>query len=103
MGPGLLESVYEVCLAYELGLKKLKVDRQQALPVSYKGIKLDCDYRIDLLVENEVIIEIKSVKDLVPVHEAQLLSYLKLRGGGTGLLINFNVPLLKDGIRRLKI
>lgn len=103
LGPGLLESVYEVCLAYELHLKNLKVERQQSLPVVYKGMKLSSDYRIDLLVEDEVIVEIKSVNDLAPVHEAQLLSYLKLHGGGRGLLINFNVPLLKDGIRRLKI
>lgn len=103
LGPGLLESAYEVCLAYELHLKNLKVERQQQLPIIYKGVRLSCDYRIDLLVEDEVIIEIKSVKDLAPVHEAQLLSYLKLRGGGRGLLINFNVPLLKDGIRRLKV
>lgn len=103
LGPGLLESVYEVCLAYELHLKNLKVERQQLLPIMYKGIHLNCDYRIDLIVENEVIVEIKSVKDLIPVHEAQLLSYLKLRGGGRGLLINFNMPLIKDGIRRLKI
>ncbi len=103
LGPGLLESAYEVCLAYELQLRNLKVERQQQLPIIYKGVKLSCDYRIDLLVGNEVIVEIKSVKDLAPVHEAQLLSYLKLHGGGRGLLINFNVPLLKDGIRRLKI
>jgi GxxExxY protein len=103
LGPGLLESAYEVCLAYELHLKNLKVERQQMLPIIYKGVRLDCDYRIDLIVENEVIVEIKSVKELLPVHEAQLLSYLKLRGGGRGLLINFNVPLLKDGIRRLKV
>ena len=103
LGPGLLESAYEVCLAYELHLTNLKVERQQQLPIIYKGVRLSCDYRIDLLVEDEVIIEIKSVKDLAPVHEAQLLSYLKLRGGGRGLLINFNVPLLKDGIRRLKV
>jgi len=103
LGPGLLESAYEVCLAYELQLRNLKVERQQQLPIIYKGVKLDCDYRIDLLVEEEIIIEVKSVKELIPVHEAQLLSYLKLRGGGKGLLINFNVPLLKEGIRRLKI
>lgn len=103
LGPGLLESAYEVCLAYELYLIKLKVERQQPLPIVYKGIKLNCDYRIDLLVEDAVVIEIKSVIDLAPVHESQLLSYLKLRGGGRGLLINFNVPLLKDGIRRLKV
>lgn len=103
LGPGLLESAYEVCLAYELNLRDLKVIRQQLLPIIYKGIKLDCDYRLDLLVEDEVIIEVKSVKDLTLVHEAQLLSYLKLLGRGRGLLINFNVHLLKDGIRRLKI
>ncbi len=103
LGPGLLESAYEVCLAYELQLLNLKVERQQLLPIVYKGIKFNCDYRIDLIVEDEVIIEIKSVKDLATVHEAQLLSYLKLRGGGIGLLINFNVSLLKDGIRRLKV
>lgn len=103
LGPGLLESAYEVCLAYELTLRNLKVDRQQVLPIVYKGVHLDCDYRIDLIVEDEVTIEIKSVKELAPVHEAQLLSYLKLRGGGKGLLINFNVHLLKDGIRRLKV
>jgi GxxExxY protein len=103
LGPGLLESAYEVCLAYELQLRNLTVERQQLIPIVYKGVKLSCDYRIDLLVEDEVIVEIKSVKELAPVHEAQLLSYLKLHGGGRGLLINFNVPLLKDGIRRLKI
>ena len=103
LGPGLLESVYEVCLAYEFNLKKLKFNRQQLLPIVYKGVILNCDYRIDFLVENKVIVEIKSVKDLAAVHEAQLLSYLKLRGEGLGLLINFNVPLLKDGIRRFKI
>ena len=103
LGPGLLESAYEVCLAYELGLRNLKVERQQLLPVMYKGVKLDCDYRVDLIVEDEVIIEVKSVKELAPIHEAQLISYIKLRGGGRGLLINFNVPLLKDGIRRFKV
>ena len=103
LSPGLLESVYEVCLAYEFNLKKLKFNRQQLLPIVYKGVILNCDYRIDFLVENKVIVEIKSVKDLAAVHEAQLLSYLKLRGEGLGLLINFNVPLLKDGIRRFKI
>lgn len=103
LGPGLLESAYEACLDYELQLIGLETKRQQTVPIIYKGIELDCDYRIDLLVENEVIVEIKSVKDLALVHEAQLLSYLKLRGGGRGLLINFNVPFLKEGIRRLKL
>lgn len=103
LGPGLLESAYEVCLAYELQLRNLKVERQLMLPVIYKGVRLNCEYRIDLLVEDEVIIEVKSVMELAPVHDAQLLSYLKLRGGGRGLLINFNVSLLKEGIRRFKI
>jgi len=101
LGPGLLESTYESCLSYELRLRRLKVESQISLPVIYKEVMLDCGYRLDLVVEDQVIVEIKSVKDLAPVHEAQLLSYLKLRGGGRGLLINFNVKLLKNGIRRM--
>ena len=103
LGPGLLESIYETCLAYELTLKKLKVEKQKPLEILYKGIKLEGDYRLDLIVENQVVIEVKSVRELVPIYEAQLLTYLKLLGGGKGLLINFNVSLLKDGIRRFKI
>lgn len=103
LGPGLLESAYETCLLYELGLRKLKAEKQTPLPIIYKGITLDGGYRIDLLVEKKVIVEIKSVKAIAPVHEAQLLSYLKLLGGGRGLLINFNVKLLKEGIRRMII
>ena len=101
LGPGLLESAYEACLMYELGLKKLKVERQKALPVSYKDVLLDCGYRLDLVVENQVIIEIKSISNIAPIHEAQVLSYLKMSRLQRGLLINFNVKLLKDGIRRL--
>ncbi|MFT5317787.1 MAG: GxxExxY protein [Chlamydiales bacterium] len=103
LGPGLLESTYEACLSYELRLRGLKVEQQKSMPIIYKDVMLECGYRLDLIVENQVIVEIKSVKELAPVHEAQLLSYLKLRGGGRGLLINFNVKLLKNGIRRMKI
>ena len=103
LGPGLLESAYEACLCHELSLNNLKVERQKAIPISYKGIKLDAGYRLDLVVENQVIVEIKAVSELLPVHEAQLLSYLKQVGGGRGLLINFNVKLLKHGLRRLII
>ena len=103
LGPGLLESTYEACLKYELDLKGLKVERQQSLPMVYKGVSLDCGYRLDLVVEEEVVVEVKSVQELAKVHEAQLLSYLRLRGGGRGLLINFNVKILKQGIRRLRI
>lgn len=101
LGPGLLESAYEACLCHELSLKSLKVERQKAIPISYKGIKLDAGYRLDLIVQGQVIVEIKAVSKLLPVHEAQLLSYLKQVGGGRGLLINFNVQLLKHGLRRL--
>ena len=101
LGPGLLESTYEVCLEYELINKDLKVLRQVALPVVYEGIKLDAGYRIDLMVNNSVIIEIKSVDMLAPIHTAQLLTYLKLSGKKLGLLINFNETDLKNGIKRL--
>jgi len=101
LGPGLLESAYEACLCYELSLKSLKIERQKALPIVYRDVKLDSGYRLDLVVENEVVVEIKSVSKLLPIHEAQQLSYLKHNGRGRGLLINFNVKLLKDGIRRL--
>jgi GxxExxY protein len=101
LGPGLLESTYEVCLAHELVKGGLKVQTQVALPVIYDGIKLDAGYRIDLLVEDEIIVELKAIEQLLPIHEAQVLSYLKLSGKKVGLLINFNVKLLKNGIRRL--
>ena len=102
LGPGLLESAYETCLAYELRLRKLKVEQQKPLPVFYKDVMLDCGYRLDLVIENKVIIEIKSVNAILAIHEAQLLSYLKLSDYRKGLLINFNVKMLKDGIRRMK-
>ena len=102
LGPGLLESAYEACLIYELRLRKLKVEHQKPLPVFYKDVMLDCGYRLDLVVENEVIVEIKSVNAILAIHEAQLLSYIKLSEYKRGLLINFNVKLLKDGIRRIK-
>jgi GxxExxY protein len=101
LGPGLLESAYEACLAFEIAERGLQVQRQKPLPVVYKGAKLDCGYRLDLLVEHAVIVEIKSVDQLVPLHTAQLLSYLKLSGCNLGLLINFNVRVLKDGVRRV--
>jgi GxxExxY protein len=103
LGPGLLESVYEACLCHELSLNGLKIERQKTVPISYKGIRLDAGYRLDMVVENKVIVEIKAVSELLPVHEAQLLSYLKQVGGGRGLLINFNVKLLKHGLRRLVV
>ena len=100
LGPGLLESAYEACLVYELNERRLKVDRQKLLPVNYRGIRIDCGYRIDLLVENQVIVELKAVEAVLPIHEAQLLSYVRLSGCKVGLLINFKAKLLKEGIRR---
>ena len=100
LGPGLLESAYEDCLCHEMHLRGLSFARQVELPISYKGVKLDCGYQIDLVVENEVILELKAVDRILPVHEAQLLTYMKLPGERVGLLINFNVPLLTQGIVR---
>ena len=101
LGPGLLESAYEACLIFELAQRGLKVEQQKPLPVVYREVKLDCGYRLDLLVEEAVIVEVKAVERLMPIHQAQLLSYLKLSGCKVGLLINFNVKVLKDGIRRV--
>jgi GxxExxY protein len=101
LGPGLLESVYEACLVHELQQRGLTVNSQVALPVVYDGIRIEAAYRIDLLVESTVIVELKTVEQILPVHEAQLLSYLKLSGKKVGLLINFHVPHLKSGIRRM--
>ena len=101
LGPGLLESAYEACLAFELVERGLMVEQQKPLPVIYRGIKLDCAYRLNLLVEGEVIVEVKAVDRLAPIHQAQMLSYLKLSGCKVGLLINFNVKVLKDGIIRV--
>jgi len=103
LGPGLLESAYEACLIYELQLRGLKVESQKPLPVFYKDVMLDCGYRLDLVVEDQVIVELKSVHAIAPIHEAQLLSHLKLSDYKRGLLINFNVKMLKDGIRRMKL
>lgn len=101
LGPGLLESAYETCLAFELADRGLSVERQKALPVIYRDVKLDCGYRLDLLVEEKVIVELKAIDRLLPIHSAQLLSYLKLSGCKVGLLINFNVKVLKSGLRRI--
>ena len=100
LGPGLLESTYEKCLAHELGLAGLAYTAQGLLPVNYKGVVLDCGYRLDLVVENKLIIELKSVDKLQKIHEAQILTYLKLTGLSVGLLINFNEIVLKNGIKR---
>jgi len=101
LGPELLESAYEACLAYELIQREMKVEQQKPLPLIYRDVQLDCGYRIDLLVDDAVTLEIKSVDSLAPIHQAQLLSYLKLSGCEVGLLINFNVKLLKQGIVRM--
>ena len=100
LGPGLLESAYEECLCYELNLQGLEVNRQVSLPVVYKEVSLDAGYRLDLMVEDKVIVELKTVDKLMPIHDAQLLTYMKLINCSVGLLINFNVPVLKQGIRR---
>lgn len=100
LGPGLLESSYEMCLCHELNIRDIRFERQVPIPVEYKGVKLDCGYRADIVVEDSVLVEIKAIDSLLPIHEAQLLSYLKLGGWHIGLLINFNVELLKHGIRR---
>ena len=101
LGPGLLESAYEECLCYELSQIGIAFERQKPLPVVYKTVKLDCGYRLDLVVENKLIIEMKTVEQLLPIHEAQLLTYLKLSSLSYGLLIIFNVPMLKQGIKRI--
>jgi len=100
LGPGLLESTYEQCLARELSLNEISFQLQHPQPVEYKGIQLDCGYRIDILIEDELIIELKAVEEIKGIHEAQLLTYMKLAGIKTGLLMNFNVTLLKNGIKR---
>ncbi len=100
LGPGLLESAYEECLSKELALRALKIERQKPIPVVYKDVKLECGYRIDLLVESRVVVELKSIENFAAIHEAIILTYLRLSGRRLGLLINFNVSALKDGIRR---
>ena len=101
LGPGLLESVYEECLCREFDLHRFSYERQKQLPVEYKGVRLDCGFRLDVVVEGQLILELKSCERLEPIHEAQLLTYLKLTGIKVGLLINFNVPVLRDGIKRI--
>ena len=101
LGPGLLESAYEQCLCHELSLRGLKFQRQVELPVVYKGIRLDCGFRMDLVVEGIVVVELKNVDTLLPIHQAQMLTYLKLYHRQVGLLLNFNVPVLKDGLKRI--
>lgn len=101
LGPGLLESAYEECLCRELSIRNIPYLRQVALPLEYKGVNIDCAYRIDILVDDCLILEIKATNRIEPVHEAQLLTYLRLKRVWLGLLINFNVPVLKDGLRRL--
>ena len=103
LGPGLLESAYEECLCHEFKLRSFPFERQKELPIEYKGVKLDCGYRLDIVVWNKIILELKSCHELQPIHEAQLLAYLKLTGLKVGLLINFNVPVLKEGIKRLSL
>jgi GxxExxY protein len=100
LGPGLLESAYEACLAYELEAAGLKVERQKPVPLAYKDIRLDLGYRLDMVVDDQVVLELKAVDEFTDIHEAQILSYLKFSDYEVGLLINFNVRLLKDGIRR---
>jgi GxxExxY protein len=100
LGPGLLESAYEACLAFELTKRGLRFEQQKPIPLVYEQVKLECGYRIDFFVEGSVVVEVKSVECLAPIHQAQVLSYLKLSGSRVALLINFNVTVLKDGIRR---
>ncbi len=101
LGPGLLESAYEECLCFELAHAGIQFKKQVSLPVQYKGVRLDCGYRIDILVDDCLILELKAVEKLMPIHEAQLLTYLRLSGKRLGLLVNFNVPVVKDGIKRI--
>ncbi len=103
LGPGLLESAYESCLARELEIRGVRADRQVEIKLEYKGVWLDCVYRMDLVVEGSVVVEIKAVEKLMPIHEAQVLTYLKLTGLRKALLLNFNTPYLRDGIKRLSL
>jgi GxxExxY protein len=100
LGPGLLESVYEECLAKEFSLRSIPYERQKPIPLIYKDLKLECGYRLDFLVSRRVVVELKSIEAIAPIHESVMLTYLRLSGAPLGLLINFNVPILKDGIRR---
>jgi GxxExxY protein len=100
LGPGLLESAYETCLSHELNLRNIRFHRQVPLPIVYKGISLDCSYRVDLLVDERVVLEIKSVEQISNIHKAQILTYLRLGGWNIGLILNFNVPLMIKGVYR---
>ena len=101
LGPGLLESAYEECLCYELGLRQMSFERQKSLPVKYKEKQLDCGYRIDVLVKKSIVLELKAVDKIEAIHKAQLLTYLKLSNISLGLILNFNVPVMRDGIVRI--
>lgn len=101
LGPGLLETAYQQCLARELSLRDVSFEIEKSVPVDYKDIKLSCGYRLDFLVENKVVLELKSVDRFLPIHDAQMLTYLKLTGCKLGLILNFNVPVLKEGIKRI--
>jgi len=101
LGPGLLESAYRVCLRRELESRRLQVEYERAVPVSYRGVSLECGYRVDLVVEQQVVVEVKAIQSVQPVHVAQVLTYLTLTGIEVGLLFNFNVAVMKDGVRRL--
>ena len=101
LGPGLLESAYEKCLCRELKLRRLSLDNQKPLPVVYKGVEIDCGYKMDLVVKNAIVVELKSCEKIEPIHKAQLLTYLKLSGLNLGLLLNFNVPIMREGITRI--
>jgi GxxExxY protein len=101
LGPGLLESTYEACMAHELTNQRLYLERQKSLPLKYKGILLDCGYRMDIVVERRLVVEIKAIQRIEPIHEAQLLTYLRLSGCKVGLIMNFNVTLFRDGLKRI--
>ncbi|MBK9207230.1 MAG: GxxExxY protein [Anaerolineales bacterium] len=101
LGPGLLESAYEECLCHELSLRNIPFQKQVPLPVVYKGTKLDCGYRVDLLVKDEVVVELKAIESILPIHEAQALTYMRLGSWKVGLIINFNAPIVVKGIKRL--
>ena len=101
LGPGLLETAYSGCLDHELSLSRLPLEKEKGMPISYRGVDLDCGFRLDFLVADQLVLEVKAVERLLPVHEAQLLTYLRLSDKRLGLLINFNVPMLKQGIRRI--
>lgn len=103
LGPGLLESAYQACLARELSLRQIEFEQEKPIPIEYKGLTIDCAYRLDFLVNRTIIVELKAVDEILPVHQAQILTYMKLLKCKIGLLINFNVPVLKQGVRRFAL